>query len=80
MDFARAIRVIEVIDVNAAGEPVGAPRIVVPTSTLKRVSDSYRVVRFTLIPGTREMYVNPNDRRARELAVLQNFEAAARWR
>ena len=79
--FVRANRTIEVIDVNTASEPVGAPRIVVPTSTLEGMSDSYRAVRFTLIPGTREMYVNLNDRRARALVVLQNFEAfAARGR
>ena len=79
--FVRANRTIEVIDVNTAGEPVGAPRIVVPTSTLEGMSDSYRDVRFVLIPGTREMYVSLNNRRARALVVLQNFEAfAARGR
>lgn len=31
----RTIEVIEVIDVNANGEPVGPPRVVVPTSTLE---------------------------------------------
>ena len=38
----RANRAIEVIDVNAAGEPLGAPRIVVPTATLESMSDRYR--------------------------------------
>ena len=75
--FVRANRTIEVIDVNANGEPVGPPRVVVPTSTLDGMSDDYRNVRFTLIPGTREMYVSLNDRRARALVVLQNFEAFA---
>ena len=40
--FMRANRAIEVIDVNAAGEPLGAPRIVVPTATLESMSDRYR--------------------------------------
>ena len=45
------------------------------------MSDDYRSVRFTLIPGTREMYVSLNDYRARSLMVLQNFSAfAARGR
>ena len=65
------------IDVNVNGEPVGTPRIVVPTSTLEGMSDDYRSVRFTLIPGTREMYVSLNDYRARPLMVLQNFSAFA---
>ena len=75
--FVRANRTIEVVDVNANGEPVGPPRVVVPTSTLEGMSDVYRSVRFTLIPGTREMYVSLNGRRARSLMVLQNFAAFA---
>ena len=37
-----ANRAIEVIDVNVAGEPLGAPRIVVPASALEGKSDRYR--------------------------------------
>jgi len=37
--FVRADRTIEVVDVNANGEPVGPPRVVVPTSTLEGMSD-----------------------------------------
>ncbi len=79
--FVRANRTIEVVDVNASGEAVGPPRVVVPTSTLEGISDVYRSVRFTLIPGTRELYVSLNGQRARSLMVLQNFAAfAARGR
>ena len=63
--------------VQLAREVAGPPRVVVPTSTLDGMSDDYRNVRFTLIPGSRELYVNFNDRRARALVVLQNFEAFA---
>ena len=75
--FVRADRTIEVVDMNANGEPVGPPRVVVPKSTLEGMSDVYRNVRFTLIPGTREMYVNLSGQRARSLMVLQNFAAFA---
>lgn len=40
--LVRANRTIDVIDGNAVGEPVGAPRIVVPTSTLEGMRDRYR--------------------------------------
>lgn len=75
--FVRANRTIEVVDVNAAGEPLGPPRIVVPTSTLEAMRDDYLKARFTLIPGTRELYVSLNNQRAHGLVVLQNFEAFA---
>ncbi len=79
--FVRANRTIEVVDVNANCEPVGPPRVVVPTSTVEGMSDVYSSVRFTLLPGTREMYVSLNGQRARSLMVLQNFAAfAARGR
>ncbi len=50
-------------------------------ASARRMSDVYSSVRFTLIPGTREMYVSLNGQRARSLMVLQNCAAfAARGR
>lgn len=47
--FVRANRTIEVIEVNANGEPMGLPRVVVPASTLEGMGNSY-LERFRLRP------------------------------